>query len=187
MRYSTTPNGVFSAKMFWGHAVDLMARSASLPELAALGERQRFRSLFPEQLYTAHVLRNCLRAAISLWRAELSREWFRLPHDPMASAPDDVDIDRVSLLHDGQHDGDDEWAALTMSLEIPRMALSFEEILRDLPSAVTRVAAFVGEDVSNSEISAPPSVKQADAATERFVCDWITETGGCDKCGEPDA
>jgi LPS sulfotransferase NodH len=187
MRYSSTPNGVFSAKMFWGHAEDLMARRASLPELSSLSDRQRFRSVFPERLYTVHVLRNCLRAAISLWRAELSGEWFRSLHETRPPVPNAVDVARVSILHNGQHAGDDQWVDLTQALEIPRMTLTFGAMLKDLPSEVTRVAAFVGEDVSKSEISVPSAVKQADAATEGFVRDWITETGGCDKCREPDA
>jgi LPS sulfotransferase NodH len=186
MRYATTPNGVFSAKLFWGHAEDLIQRSAIIPGMSALTRSERFRAILPQPLSAVHIRRNCLRAAISLWRAERSGVWSLSPNEAPPPVPGEVDIERVSVLHDGQHSGDEGWTDLLQGLDIPTMTLSYVEIVSDLPGAIIGVASLVGQKVSASDVFPRPTDRQADSATERFLRQWVAETGGCGVCGSSD-
>lgn len=75
LRYGTTSNGVFAAKVFWAHAEDLIRRTADIPHLTGMPGHQRFRRVFADNLRAVFLRRNCLRAAVSLWRAEVSGVW----------------------------------------------------------------------------------------------------------------
>lgn len=103
LRYGTTSNGVFAAKVFWAHAEDLIRRTADIPDLMGLPGHQRFRRIFADDLRAVFLRRNCLRAAVSLWRAEISGVWRLFPGEQAPPPPPALDTWRVTLLHALMH------------------------------------------------------------------------------------
>lgn len=183
LRHGTTPNGVFAAKVFWVHAEDLIRHTANIPELADLPGHQRFRHVFGDNLRAVLLQRNCLRAAISLWRAEQSGIWNLSPDQPAPPPPPEVDVWRVTQLHALMHAGDIAWPNLLTSIDVEYLTLTYHDITSRLGEAVQRVANFVGVDVPHdSQAAAPRSRRQADTATERFNDQWTQTTGGCTAC-----
>jgi LPS sulfotransferase NodH len=106
LQYGTTSNGVFAAKVFWAHAEDLIRRTADIPHLASLPGHERFRHVFADDLRVVFLRRNCLRAAVSLWRAEVSGVWSLSPGEKPPPPPPVLDLWRVTLLRALMHAGE---------------------------------------------------------------------------------
>jgi LPS sulfotransferase NodH len=181
-RFATTPNGVFAAKVFWGHVEDLIDRVGDMRRFDQLAAQDRVRAVLPGELRAVHVRRNCLDAAISLWRAEETGVWLLRPGDVRPSAPERLDIARVSALHDDQHVGDANWVRLLEDVGVPRITVTHREIVEELGEVVSRIAALVGEAIAASSVATPSLLRLADQATERFVDEWRSAAGGCEEC-----
>jgi LPS sulfotransferase NodH len=183
LQYGTTSNGVFGAKVFWAHAEDLIRRTADIPDLAGLPEHRRFRQVFGDNLYAIFLRRNCLRTAVSLWRAEVSGAWNLSPGEQPPPPPPALDIWRVTLLHALMHAGEIGWPHLLNSINVDYLTLHYHDIAMSLGESVRRVADFIGVGLPEAGMAATPALRrQADAATERFVQEWCRATGGCAAC-----
>jgi trehalose 2-sulfotransferase len=183
LQYGTTSNGVFAAKVFWAHAEDLIHRTAEVPYLSGLPGHQRFRRTFANDLRAVFLRRNCLCAAVSLWRAEVSGVWSLSPGEKAPLPPPALDVWRVTLLHALMHAGEIGWPQLLNSINVNYMTLRYGEVTTRLPQSVRRVADFVGVELPDTDVPAVPVLsRQADTATEQFVTEWQHETGGCPAC-----
>jgi trehalose 2-sulfotransferase len=183
LRYGTTPNGVFAAKVFWVHAADLIRRSGGFAALSGVPDHERFRRVFGGGLRAVLLTRNCLDAALSLWRAETTGVWSLQADERPPPPPSRLDIWRVTQLHALMHAGELGWPHLLQSIEVPYFTLTYPEIASDLVAGVRRVARFVGVGLPNTvDQIAPRLSRQADATTERFATEWARSTGGCPAC-----
>jgi LPS sulfotransferase NodH len=183
VQYGTTSNGVFAAKVFWGHAEDLIRRTANIPHLAGVPAHQRFRRVFADDLRAVFLRRNCLRAAVSLWRAEVSGVWSLSPGEKAPPPPPALDLWRVTQLHTLMHAGEIGWPHLLKSIDVDYLTLHYDDVATGLPRSVRRVAEFVEVELPDASVPATPALsRQADATTEQFVAEWRHETGGCSAC-----
>jgi LPS sulfotransferase NodH len=183
LQYGTTSNGVFAAKVFWAHAEDLIQRTAGIPHLASLPGHERFRHVFADDLRVVFLQRNCLRAAVSLWRAEVSGVWGLSPGEKPPPPPPVLDLWRVTLLHALMHAGEMGWPHLLNSINVDYMTLHYDDVTMRLPQSVRRVAEFVGVELPHANVPTTHALsRQADATTERFLEEWRRETGGCAAC-----
>ena len=181
LRYGTTANGVFGAKLFFRHAEDLWAWTLVDEQLTTMSAGQRLRALFGEDLHAVHVWRHPLRAAISLWRAETTGVWRAEAGDPVPPTPSRLDVWRVTMLHSQFHAADAAWPQLLRSAAIPFIAVTYERILHDLEGSAADVATLVGvHDLP--PIAQPSLLRMADESSERFIREWSAETGGCAAC-----
>lgn len=181
VRYGTTPNGVFGAKLFFRHAEALWTWTLGDERLEAMPERQRLRALFGEDLHAVHVRRHPLRAAVSLWRAETTDVWRAEAGDPVPATPARLDVWRVTMLHSQFHAADAAWPQLLRSADIPFITVTYERILHDLEGTAADVALLVGVR-QLPPITHPSLVRMADDASERFIKEWSDATGGCVAC-----
>jgi trehalose 2-sulfotransferase len=183
LQYGTTSNGVFAAKVFWAHAEDLIRRTADIPHLMGLPGHQRFRRVFADELRAVFLRRNCLRAAVSLWRAEVSGVWNLSPGEKAPPPPPALDLWRVTLLHALMHAGEIGWPQLLNSINVDYVTLHYDDVAIRLSQSVQCVAEFVGVELPDADVPAVPVLsRQADTATEQFVAEWQHETGGCPAC-----
>ena len=134
LRHGTTSNGVFAAKVFWAHAEDLIRRTAEVPHLAGLAGHERFRRIFADDLCAVFLRRNCLRAALSLWRAEVSGAWSLGPGERPPAPPRDLDLWRVTLLHALMHAGEIGWPQLLNSIDVNVLTLHYRDVTANLGS-----------------------------------------------------
>ena len=177
----TTADGVFGATLFWLHLQDFLRHTEAFAQLGGMSAVTRFREVFGPNVRAVWLRRNCLDAALSLWRAEVTNVWFERPGDPAPPVPAVLDTWRVTTLHAEYHAAEVGWPHFLFSAGIPYMSLQYSEVARDVPAAVAAIAAFVGVDAP----VAPPVERlrrQGDAATLAFAAQWVAETGGCDEC-----
>lgn len=177
-------NGVFGSKLFWRHLHDLLDRSQHFSGLSGLSAGERFRATFGPDIRAVFIRRNCVDAAVSLWRAEATGVWLLRPGDVRPAVPEVLDTSRVTALHAEYHAAEIGWPNFLQLARVPYMVVAYREISADVTGVVADVAKFLGVDLSTSLTTAPaPHVRQADAATTRFVQQWVTATGGCVQCG----
>jgi trehalose 2-sulfotransferase len=181
VRYGTTPNGVFGAKLFFRHAEDLWAWTLTDERLAAMPAAERLRALFGENLHAVRVRRHPLRAAVSLWRAESTDVWRAEPGDPVPPMPSRLDVWRVTMLHTEFHGADAAWPQLLRSADIPFITVTYERLVLDLEGTVAEVARSIGVD-DVPAIAEPSLRRMSDEASERFLTEWSEATGGCVLC-----
>ena len=71
----TTPNGVFGAKLMWGHVDHLVAHLRDLREHAGKPVARMLDQALPSLHYVRVLRRDRLRQAVSLWRALQTATW----------------------------------------------------------------------------------------------------------------
>lgn len=172
----TTPNGICSVKVMWDDVARL-ARAADRHEADVL-------DCFVDPVALLVTRRDRLGAAISQHRAEQTGEWSTAVGDgrPDPGAPD---LDRVSRLHDAQHDGADRWRALVLATAVPWAEVVYEDVAGE-PAAIASVAArLVGVDLDGVDVRTRLRV-QRDDWNDHVRHAWIEATGGCRR-GCPDA
>jgi trehalose 2-sulfotransferase len=182
LRHGTTSNGVFGAKLFWAHAVDLMRRTGLMQEFVGWPDVERLWAPFGNDVRLVLIRRNCLRSALSLWRAEVTQEWGRRPGATGPQPPEAVDLWRVSQLHAEIHTSEIAWESILGASGKPTLEISYEDIASDLTAAVAAVAAFVDIELPSTDNRVATYLRQADDATDRFEAEWIAATGGCQAC-----
>jgi LPS sulfotransferase NodH len=168
----TTPNGVFGAKLMWGHLDDLIARldgDREHPFEALEGE-------FAGARYVRVLRSNKPRQAISLWKALQTQRW-------RDDGVDGSGEERMPEYHFGAIDhligqlADHEaaWDETFRRAGIEPLLLTFDEIADDLPGAVRRVLEFVGVDGRGVAPVLPAMRRQADLSSlewlQRFEAD----------------
>lgn len=182
LRFGTTPNGVFGAKLFWEHQKDLVRRTAYVEGFAHRPANERLWALFGPDLRVVYLRRNCLDVALSLWRAEVTNEWGRTEHDAPAPPPDTLDTWRVSYLHAETHAADVGWPPMMTAGGITPLVIGYDEVVADLAGSVARIAAFAEVAMPNATAITPQFTRQADEVTDAFKQEWIRITGGCEAC-----
>jgi LPS sulfotransferase NodH len=144
--WGTTPNGVFGAKVMWGHVDDPAA-------------------LVRDARYVWVRRHDTVRQAVSLWRAMQTQSW-RSDASPGGHAVYSFSALRhlVDLL--ASHDA----AWVRFFARVPVLELTYAEIARDLAGALERTLAYLGiERPPDWPPALPPMRRQADALSEQWA------------------
>jgi len=168
----TTPNGVFGAKLMWGHLADLIERLE--------GDRDRpFEALaeeFPGARYVRVLRTNKPRQAISLWKALQTQRW-------RDDGVDGSGAERVPEYHFGAIDHlvgqlaehEAAWDGAFDRAGIEPLVLTFDEIADDLPGALRRVLDLLGVDARGVAPVLPAMRRQADVSSLEWLQRYIAE------------
>lgn len=152
----TTPNGVFGAKLMWGHLDDLLARLAPDSLQDRLGP-----------LRHVHVTREGKVAqAVSLWRAVQTRAW-SAGEDAGAVSPV---YDRRGIAHLERRlaEEDDAWREWFARHGIEPHTVVYEAFVADHGPTIRRILDFLG--VEGGELpDDPPLERQGDARSARWA------------------
>jgi trehalose 2-sulfotransferase len=158
--WGTTPNGVFAAKLMWGHLLDLPASPAEL---------------FGELRYVWVRRHDKVRQAISLWRAMQTQSW----RDEGGSGGGEPQYSFSALRHLvallSSHDAEwERWLAGEQVLE-----LSYDEIAADLPRTLERALAHIDIPLPESwPPSLPPMRRQADELSDAWCGAYARDLTG---------
>jgi trehalose 2-sulfotransferase len=146
--WGTTPNGVFGAKVMWGHVADPAA-------------------LFPGARYVWVRRQDTVRQAVSLWRALQTQSW-RDEGSQAARAHATYCFSALRHLVDLLAEHDAAWARFFAN--VPALELSYEEIASDLRRALERTLAHLGIERPRDWPPALPAMRrQADELSERWA------------------
>lgn len=168
----TTPNGICSVKVMW-EDVARLARAADRHEADVL-------DCFVDPVALLVTRRDKLAAAISQHRAERTGEW---SSDEQSSGlePGEADLDRVSALHDPQHDGVDRWRALIAGAAVPTAEVVYEDVAGEPGRIATVAARLVGVQLDGEPPVRTRLRVQRDDWNDTVRRSWWTTTGGCDR------
>ena len=162
----STPNGVFGAKIMWGHLDDLAQLAGDRPPKV-------FDRLFGQPRYVWVSRRDRIRQAVSLWKAIQTQAW-------AADSPQDhparysfVAIDHLRQLL-AAHDR--AWMSFFDVHHIEPLALTYEQIAADLPGAVRAVLEHLGLDPAAADGVEAPLERQADSLSEEWVQTYDRES-----------
>jgi LPS sulfotransferase NodH len=170
-RLGTTPNGVFGAKLMWGHIDDFCQFSGQLPAFRGLPLDELLPAVFPRPRYVWVTRRDKVRQAVSLWKAIQTEAW----------RGDDAEADHQPAYHEAalEHlvkmlaDHDTHWESFFYRAGIEPLVITYEDDLSAGPEqAVRRVLRHL-------DLSVPPGwhaprhmQRQADERSERWVAQY---------------
>jgi LPS sulfotransferase NodH len=157
----TTPNGVFGAKVMWGHLPDFAALAGGEPP-------ELFDRLFGPPRYVWVSRRDRVRQAVSLWKAIQTQAWAAEDRDaPGRHAVysfQAIDHLRLQLAAN-----DRAWMKFFDTHRIEPLALTYEQVAADLSAAVRTVLEHLGLDPAAADGIEPPLERQADERSR----DWV--------------
>jgi LPS sulfotransferase NodH len=167
----TTPNGVFGAKLMWGHVDDFTHFATRLPAFRGLPLEELLPAVVPKPRYVWVTRKDKVRQAVSLWKAIQTEAWRGSDH-PADHEPQyhERAVDHlVKMLADH----DTHWEGFWARTGIEPLVISYED---DLSAAGPEQA--VRKVLRHLDLSVPPSwrapeqmSRQADERSER----WVTQ------------
>ena len=157
----TTDNGVFGAKIMWGHLPDFSALAGGEPP-------EVFDRLFGPPRYVWVSRRDRVRQAVSLWKALQTQAWAADDrdgpgHDPVYSFAAIDHLRRRIAAHDRA------WTSFFDANSIEPLAITYEKVAADLPGMVRSVLQHLDLDPAAADGVSPPMERQADARSEEWV------------------
>ena len=164
----TTPNGVFGAKIMWGHVADFA-------ELAREQPPELFEHAFgapPRYVWVSR--RDRVRQAVSLWKAIQTQSW--AAHEDRAARPPRYSFAAIDHLRRVLTAGDRSWMTWFDTHGIEPLALTYEQLAAGLPGAVRTVLEYIGVDPAHADGVEPPLERQADERSERWVEQYERES-----------
>jgi LPS sulfotransferase NodH len=172
-RLSTTPNGVFGAKLMWNNLPWVTGRLNGLPEFAGLTTAELFPIVFPD-LRPVHLTRaDRARQAISWAKAAQDGVWFA--SDEMPARPTGTPVynfEFISKLEALIVEGENGWRDLFRQLGVTACEVTYEDLVTPDGYAATirRIADHVGVDERDIRLPSPRSHRQTDDRNE----EWLT-------------
>jgi trehalose 2-sulfotransferase len=147
--WGTTPNGVFGAKVMWGHVDDPA-------------------SLFPGARYVWVRRDDTVRRAISLWRAMQTQAWRDEGSRGSRHAELEYRFSALRHLVDLLDEHDAAWARFFDGRHV--LEVTYEEIAADLPRTLERTLTHLGIERPHEWPPALPAMRrQADALSDRWA------------------
>jgi LPS sulfotransferase NodH len=167
LREGMTGNGVFGAKLMWGHQADLLARLRTLPGLARLGPVERLAAVFGDVRYVFVRREDVVAQAISLWRAVQTEAWRADDEDGHEPHYSFVGVDHLVRMLRGH---DRSWRRWFRSHGVAPLELRYEEIAGDPAGAVRRTLEHVGVAAElRGALPEPRLRRQADAVSRAWA------------------
>jgi LPS sulfotransferase NodH len=175
-REGTTPNGVFGAKIMWGHREDFLRLTRTLPEFAGLPERDLLVALFPNLKFVWVCRHDGPRQAVSLWKAIQTQSW-RAGQEGRAREPV-YDFEAIDHLRQMLDRNDGAWGHWFERNGVEPLEFRYRHIAADPAACVKRVIDHVGIDATDYPEPAAPMERQADDTSEDWVERYVSEREG---------
>ncbi len=173
---ATTPNGVFGAKVHWQHFLNLVEKiERGLPpaeRARAASAFERIEARFPGLRYIWLTRTNAVARAISHYRAKKTGRWQVdarwLTDDTGGEGEPAFDFDAIDAFVRGGEVEDGHWRHYFQEHGISPLALTHEELVRDIEGAVHRVLGFLGIGVEQLRLPPPTLRQQADKSSREW-------------------
>jgi LPS sulfotransferase NodH len=167
----TTPNGVFGAKLMWGHLDDFTTFAHRLPAFNGLPLEDLLPAVFPKPRYVWVTRKDKVRQAVSLWKAIQTEAW----------RGDDAESDHKPQFHEEaiDHlvrmlaDHDTHWEAFFSRAGIDPLVITYEDDLSEgAEQATRRVLRHLDLPVPPGWQAPEHMSRQADERSERWVVQY---------------
>jgi LPS sulfotransferase NodH len=168
---TTTPNGVFGAKVMWAYLHDFVGKVRQLPEYDNLPISALLSTLFPNLHYIYITRRDKVRQAISLWRAVQTQVWAEFTDELVAPAQEPV-FDFASIEHRRQNilRHETAWQRYFAGCGVTPFTVVYEDLITARESITLDILRYLGVSIPADLSFGPRRMrKQADALTEEWV------------------
>jgi LPS sulfotransferase NodH len=168
----TTANGVFGAKLMWGHLDDFTHFATRLPAFRNLELEELLPAVFPKPRYVWVTRRDKVRQAVSLWKAIQTEAW-RGDDNPADHEPQ-YHEEAVDHLVKMLADHDTHWEAFWARTGIEPLVISYEDDLSDAgpERAVRKVLRHLDLSVPPGWHAPEHMSRQADERSNRWVAQY---------------
>jgi trehalose 2-sulfotransferase len=175
LEWGTTENGVFGAKLMWGHRADFLPLARSLPELRDLPERDLLAALFPSVAYVWVRRGDTVRQAVSLWKAIQTQSW-RADQAAGRTREPVYQFEALHHLRRMLERNDTAWGRWFEERALYPLELSYERIASDPATAVTAVLRLIGVDAKvQPTTSQGPMRRQSDEVSDDWVARYFRD------------
>lgn len=173
LRLGTSSNGIFGAKIMWGHLHDFLALHTGEGSLASSHRIDAsLRHIFPNLKYIYVTRESKLRQAVSLWIALQTQRWrldSAIPSAETVREPT-FNFEAIDFLRRQLIEQDAAWRRFFITAGIAPLVLDYEQFSLDLPRALMRVVGFLKLGCGPFDgFIQPALVKQADSRSDEFV------------------
>jgi LPS sulfotransferase NodH len=177
----TSPNGVFAAKIMWGHVGHLADRTAEVPGFRARSAPEMMSAVFPDPRYVWLRRRDLDAQAVSHARAIRTDVWavgHGEPDDPNA-APTACDVDLVGRLRDELAEDESGWERFFATADAEPLTIWYEDLLEDYETAIAAVLRHAGAEIADAiELPRPDVRRQADPVSAAWLRDFRARSTG---------
>ena len=170
----TTPNGVFGAKLMWGHVDHFVSYLRDLREHAGTPVPRMFAQVFPALRYVRVLRRDRLRQSVSLWKALQTATWRAQRErsgvdEPPASQEPQFSFDAIDYLQRQIGVQEVAWTQYFEENGIEPLTIAYEDLTAAYEETLHATLAFLG--VPEAEHSAPelPTSRQSDSTSDEWV------------------
>ncbi len=166
----TTPNGVFGAKVMWGHVPDLAIRLRTWSGSPAATEADAIRAAFPTARFVWITRTNRVAQAVSLWKAIQTQQW-RRPASRSGTARGRLAYEESAIrqLVEQLREQEECWSRFFGEIGVHPLVLRYEALASDLTAAVAAVLRHIGVPERAGLRIDPPLRRQADVRSRRWV------------------
>lgn len=173
----TTPNGVFGAKLMWGHLEDFGHFAHTLPAFKGLDLPDLLPAIFPRPRYVHVTRRDKVRQAVSLWKAIQTEAW-RGDANPKDHEPR-YHFEALDHLVKMLQDHDTSWEAFFSANGIEPLTIVYEDDLaaHGPEQAVRRVLRHLELPIPPGWSAPEHMQRQADERSERWVAQYREHAG----------
>jgi LPS sulfotransferase NodH len=176
LRFGTSSNGVFGAKVHWFQMRQLLARLKAMPQSWGHTARQLIEGHLPSPKYLHLIREDKVRQAISYQVALATGEWWagRTPGS-MPRAEEVVDYDAVERLEALLIDHEQKWSRYFAHHGISPLVVTYEELCVNYGAVIRKILRHLELDLPRGfRAGPPPLTKQANGRTEDIVHDYLT-------------
>jgi LPS sulfotransferase NodH len=175
LRQGSTANGVFSAKIMWGHLSDFL--SLATGDESTLSSRRVdscLQKLFKGLRYIHVVRSDKLRQAISLWRAIQTQRWRKDAGKPPGKPwrHPVFDFTAIEALRHQIVEHDMMWNRFFSGAGLDPLVVHYEQVVNNPEETYRRIAAYTGIEVQKDQIYNTGMVKQAGPESERWISQY---------------
>jgi trehalose 2-sulfotransferase len=167
----TTPNGVFGAKIMWGHLDDFTANLREIAAYRDLPMPELLATVFPGLRYIHMTRRDKVRQAVSLWKAIQSSTWAQEgPSTPEAACKLVFHFGAIDHLLQQLVSHEDAWQRYFTENNISRFHVIYEEFVESYEQTSLEILSYLHIDTPEHLVFSERRMKrQANALSE----DWV--------------
>jgi trehalose 2-sulfotransferase len=180
IEYSTTSNGVFSAKLHWYQFEWFLEQVRALEADDDISDPELVAKWLPDPRYILLVRRDKARQAISYYRAGRSQVWFLTddgepPPEPEHGDDEPPDFQSIRWLEDTLIEHEDCWRDFFGQYQIEPMTIVYEDFVDNYDETVLSILDWLGIPVQTRFAIEPPGlIKQAGDETELLLSQYLT-------------
>ena len=170
----TTPNGVFGAKLMWGHVDHFVSYLRDLPEHAGRPVPRLFDAVFPSLRYLRVLRRDKVRQAVSLWKALQTATW-RIERsrsgqdEPPRDREGEFSFDAIDHLRRQISVHEAAWTSYFEEAGIEPLTIVYEELSEAYEETLEETLGYLGVAPQARSAPALEMHRQADATSEEWV------------------